>query len=92
MEREINLDEVVKYLSHAFVRAVAKSGVGSTRGTRTKQRNGEYSTTKLYDYQVEFCYIMDNVTRGPRYISTKNIQLANELIERLENEGGLTSR
>jgi len=86
MEKEINIDEVIKYLSHAFVRAVSKSGLRSTRATRSKQRNGGFTTTKLYDYQVDFSYIMDNITRAPRYSSTQSIQQANDLIDRLGKE------
>jgi len=89
MEREVNLDDVIKYLSRAFSKAAQKaaSRIG-TKAIRTyDKRAGHFTTTTLYDYQVEYCYLMDNIKRGPRYISTKSIQRANELIAELEQEG-----
>lgn len=89
MEKEINLDDVTKYLSRAFSKAAAKAAesIGS-RALRTKdKRSGTWETTPMYDYQVEFCYLINNIQHGPRYISTKSIQWANELIAKLEIEG-----
>ena len=87
MEREINIDEVVKYLSRAFSKAASKSAaVVGTRAQRFKDRDGVWSTTPLYDYQVEFCYLINNIQKGPRYIATKSIQRENELIADLEAE------
>jgi len=89
MEREVNLDDVTKYLSRAFSKAAAKAAhtIG-TKALRTyDKRRGVVTTTALYEYHVDFCYLMDNITRGPRYISTKSIQRANELIAELEAEG-----
>ncbi len=88
MEKEINLGDVTKYLSRAFSKASAKAGESiGFRALRVKDnRSGKWETTTMYDYQVEFCYLMDNIQRGPRYISTKSIQWANELIAELEAE------
>jgi len=87
MEKEINIGEVVKYLSRAFSKAAAKatSTIGG-RAHRFKDRNGKWDTTPLYNYQVDFCYLIDDIQRGARYISTKSIQRANELIAELEAE------
>ena len=41
--------------------------------------------TKLYKFQVDFCYLIDEITRGPMYIVPKRIQATNALIGRLEN-------
>ena len=88
MEKEINIDEVVKYLSRAFSKAAAKAAdtIGG-RSQRFKNKSGQWETTPLYDYQVDFCYLIDNIQRGPRYIATKSIQKANDLIADLEAEG-----
>lgn len=88
MEREINIEDVIKYLSRAFSKASAKaSDAIGFKAARTKNKEtGKYETTLMYDYQVDFCYLIDNIRRGPRYISTKSIQLANELIAKLEEE------
>lgn len=87
MEKEINTEDVIKYLSRAFSKAAstAARAIG-TRANRSLDRDGKWVTTTLYDYQVEFCYLVDNIKRCPRYITTKNIQRANELIAKLEVE------
>jgi len=87
MEKEINIGDVVKYLSRAFSKAAIKSAsVIGVRAHRFKDRNGNWATTPLYDYQVEFCHLINNIQRCPRYIATKSIQRANELIAELEAE------
>lgn len=77
-ERKINTEQVVSYLSHAFMRAMQKAGpaIGS--------RN--HKGTCLYRYQTEFCYMLDEIQRGPEYILPKVIQDANSLIVSLERE------
>lgn len=77
-ERKINTEQVVSYLSHAFVRASQKAAhqIG----------NRNYKGTCLYRYQTEFCYMMDEIQRGPEYILPKVIQDANQLIVSLERE------
>lgn len=77
-QKKINVEQVVSYLNHAFARAQQKSV--STIGTRNVQG------TKLYDYQVDFCYLIDEIQRGPVYILPKVIQDANQLIINLERE------
>lgn len=77
-QKKINTSQVVSYLNHAFGKAMQKSGCG------TKNTKG----TKLYDYQVEFSYLVDGISRGPTYIVPKLIAEANELVEKLASEGG----
>jgi hypothetical protein len=88
VEKKINVDQVVSYLSHAFSKAQSRAmaRIGS-KAVRTVKSNGEVETTTLYDYQVEFCYLIDEIQRGPAYIVPKIIQDANELIARLDQEG-----
>ena len=86
-ERKINIPQVVNYLSHAFAKAHGRvSGKLGGRATRVVV-DGKVETTPLYDYQVEFCYLIDEIQRGPLYIIPKVIQDANDLIARLEKEG-----
>ena len=73
-EKKINIDQVVSYLNHAFSKAIQGLGNKNVKGT------------KLYDYQVEFCYTIDEITRGPKYIVPKVIAQANELIEKIASE------
>jgi hypothetical protein len=77
-ERKINTEQVVSYLSHAFVRAMQKAAhsIG----------NRNHKGTCLYRYQTEFCYLVDEIQRGPEYILPKVIQDANQMIVALERE------
>lgn len=77
-EKKINTEQVVSYLSHAFVKASQK--VQHTIGNRN------HKGTNLYRYQVEFCYLVDEIQRGPAYILPKVIQDANQLIAAVEKE------
>jgi hypothetical protein len=77
-EKKINTEQVISYLSHAFMKASQK--VQHLIGNRN------HKGTKLYRYQVEFCYLMDEIQRGPAYILPKIIQDANQLIISLERE------
>ena len=81
-KREINTTEVVKYLSRSFNRAVFNSSLGGTKAVRTI--NNRVDPTELYERQVDFAYMLDNIMRGPKYIAPKYIQEANELIANLE--------
>lgn len=76
--KKINVDQVVTYLSHAFSKASQKA----TKAIGVKNHKG----TKMYDYQVEFCHLVNEIQRGPQYIVPKLITEANELIESLSNE------
>lgn len=77
-EKKINVEQVVTYLNHAFSRAQQKviQAIG----------NRNFKGTRLYDYQVDFCYLIDEIQRGPAYILPKTIQDANQLISSLEKE------
>ena len=65
-------------MSHAFIRAMQKAsyqiGIRNHKGTC------------LWRYQTEFCYLVDEIQRGPQYILPKVIQDANQLILSLERE------
>lgn len=67
-QKEINTTQVVKYLNHAFAKAARTFGSRNGRGT------------DLYGFQVEFCYLIHDITNGPKYILPKAIAQANELI------------
>lgn len=87
-ENKINIEQVVDYLSRAFNKASMKasSKIG-TKAVRTESDDGRVYTTTLYNYQIEFCYLVNEIQRGPSYIVPKIIQDANDLIARLEQEG-----
>ncbi len=77
-QKQINIGQVVNYLNHAFNNAMQKAipKVGAKNGVGSK----------LHEYQVDFCYLVDQIERGPRYIAPKKISEANELIARLAEE------
>lgn len=85
--KPINRSEVVKYLNHAFSRAVyqaTSSGNLANRATRKVLDSGKVEKTPLYEFQVEFAYLIDSIQRVPAYIIAKHIQEANELITSVE--------
>lgn len=69
--KQINRDQVVNYLNHAFAKATQKMGSKNAKGT------------ELYDKQVEFCYMIDEIQRGPQYIIPKVIAECNKMIDDL---------
>lgn len=69
-KKEINVEQVIAYLSNAFSKASRHLG-------SHKNQKG----TSLYDFQVELMYMLDDIKRGPKYIVPKRIAEANELIE-----------
>lgn len=75
-QKKINTSQVVSYLNHAFGKAAQKANLGAKNG----------KGTKLYEYQVEFSYLVDGISRGPTYIVPKLIAEANELVEKLASE------
>lgn len=77
-EKKINVEQVIGYLNHAFIRAQQKAipAIG----------NRNFRGSKLYDFQVDFCYLIDEIQRGPVYILPKIIQDANQLIVALERQ------
>lgn len=87
VEKEINLDDVVKYLNRAFSKAAYKaSDVLGRSAIRFQNEQGLWETTTLYDYQVDFAYLINKIQREPTYASRKAIQGANDLIRELEAE------
>lgn len=85
--KEINTNEVANYLNRAFAKAASKAAEKiSAKAVRAKNVKGIFETTPMYDYQVDFCYLIDNIQRSPGYIIPKYIQQANELISKLEAE------
>lgn len=78
-EKEIDVKKVVDYLTHAF--AAATRGAG--RASRMKNEKGVFEPTPAYNYQVDFCYLLDNIQRGPRCLLPKVIADTNDLIKKI---------
>lgn len=73
----IDTDQVVAYLNRTFSKAL------SLASRRLKSRDNSKGSP-LYEYQVDFCYLIDDIQRGASYIVPKKITEANELISKLE--------
>lgn len=71
----INVKQVLEYLTHTFEEA--------TRGLGPKSKAVKGS--KLYELQVEFAYLIDEIERGPTYMLPMVIQQANDLIEQAKH-------
>lgn len=74
-QRPVDVQQVIKFLSVAFTRAhqTAFENIGNRNGVGTR----------LYEFQVEFCYLVHDIENGPSYIAPKKIAEANKLIDRL---------
>ena len=83
-DKKADTDRVVEYLNRSFAYTLQKAS--DRLGTRDNSKG-----TLLYQYQVDFCYLINSIERDPGYIGNKNIQEANALIERLEKEGITTN-
>lgn len=86
-ENKVNIEQVLNYLQHSFSRAATKAApkIGS-KAIRFVNEHNKIETTRLYDYQIEFCYLVNEIQRGPTYIIPKIIQDTNDLISKLDRE------
>lgn len=73
----INTEQVLAYLSKAF-------NAASQQATRVKAVGRDnVKGTKLYELQVDFCYLQNEIARGPSYIVPKRITEANALVAKI---------
>ena len=88
--KEIDVARVVNHLNHAFEEATTKMGKTISPFVGAPQigkiiRNSEFPRgNELYQLQVEFCYLIDEIVRGAVYISPKTITECNDFIARIE--------
>lgn len=83
---KIDTDQVVTYLNAAFNRVQRQFDEKPTRQSSESGTGRVPSGNTLYRYQVEFCYLVDEIQRGPQYIVPKVISEANELISNMQEE------
>lgn len=69
----IDTDRVVRHLSRNF-------------SVITKDLGRAVKGNALYNYQIEFAYMIDEIQRGPEYLAPKVIADANELIATIQLE------
>jgi hypothetical protein len=71
-ETVLDVKQIVDFLNHAFRQA--------TQGMGKATRSKDGTKTALYDLQVEFSYMIREITSGPTYIVPKIVTECNELI------------
>lgn len=76
--KSINIEQVVSYLNHTFARA-SDEVFGALRAKAVRG-------TTAYKYQVDHCYLIDEIQRGPTYMLPKVISTANDNIAAMKNE------
>ena len=75
--KSINVNQVVSYLNHTFAKTAEE----------TFGRAAAVKGTSLYDFQVEHCYLVDEIQRGPTYMLPKVISNANDNIAAMKARG-----
>lgn len=68
-EVEASLQATLSFLNNSFAKAM-----------RTFPSRNNSAGSPLYNFQVEFSYLLDEIQRGPIYIMSKRISEANALI------------
>jgi soluble cytochrome b562 len=74
---ESDIINSVEYLNRSFAR-IRKEYMDKT-GEKPER------TSSIKEYEEDFCYILNEVTRGPVYLAEKNISDAKELIRQMYN-------
>lgn len=78
MHGKTSTTQTVRYLTSAFARVQRSLGNDNRVGTA------------LYEAQVTYMYLLDQIQRGPSYLAPKAVAAANELIDSL-NSSNTTS-
>lgn len=82
--KEIDINRVIDHLNRAFEKTAEPFGPRSKAVRNSNPRRpGPPEGSKLYEYQIEFCYLINSIQRGPRYIRTKVIQTANNFLDNM---------
>jgi len=81
-QKEINIDQVVRYLSYTFEKAT--QGMGKAIRYIDPETK-KVAKTDAYNFQVDFCYLIDEIQRGPKCLVQKAISDCNNLIEQAAN-------
>lgn len=73
--KSIDINQVVSYLNYSFA-----SKIENVFPLTKPMRKGNEKQRALYQHQVDFCYMVDEIQRGPVYLVPKVISEANEFI------------
>ena len=77
------VQRVVDHLGHAF--SIATKDMPRAARVGVEGSNGPVPN-ELYQLQVTFSYMIDDIVRGPRYIAPKIIADCNEFIAKIGNK------
>ena len=83
--KTINVDQVVSYLNHTFAETVREVFGPRAKSQRTSDLGVHVEGTALYWAQTEFCYLIDEIQRGPTYMLPKVIGYANNFISSMKD-------
>lgn len=67
------IEKTVQHLSRSFRQATRGKGIGLKQGTDSQQQ--------MYNWQVEFAYMIDDIQRGPVWNLPKKISDTNKFIQ-----------
>lgn len=76
-----DVSQSVDYLNRAFARA-RKDYLDVTNAKSFKYR-WQKQGTKIYHFEVDYCYIINEIQQGSIYLVSVNIANANDLIQKL---------
>ncbi len=83
--KQIDVHQVLDYLNRAFDKASEPFGPRSKAVRKGPgKKPGPPVGSALYEHQIEFCYLIDDIERGPKYMRPKAIQFANDLINSMK--------
>lgn len=83
-QKEIDISRVVSHLNHLFAEAIARFERPVSPYSFSEGTVSERESNSTYRWQVKFCYLLNEIVRGPKYIVPKIIADANELIDEIK--------
>lgn len=83
-QKEIDVNRVVSHLNHLFTEATARFERAQSPYIFKEEKLSVRAPNATYVWQVEFCYLINEILRGPKYIVPKIIADANELIDEIK--------
>lgn len=83
-QKEIDVNRVVSHLNHLFAEATARFERPISPYVYKDEKLSRREANATYLWQVEFCYLVSEIVRGPKYIIPKIIADANELVDEIK--------
>jgi len=80
---EHEITNSVEYLNRSFART--KKEYMDKTGEKPERSAFTGKSSSIKEYEEDFCYIINEVEKGPIYLAEKNISDAKELIRQMYN-------